>query len=198
MAIAATAGISLLGLAVGVISGMIGGFVDAALMRVVDIIQAVPLLMVALVAIGVVGPGAINLVLVFIFVGWPAYARVVRGSTLSLRERVFVDAARAQGATRRRIIVRHIVPNLLGPVTVLTTLDLGRILLGLSALSFLGFGVQPPEPEWGRMLADSRSYFFLAPHLLIYPGLAISALVLAVNLCGDGLRDALDVKLEAP
>jgi peptide/nickel transport system permease protein len=198
MAITATAGISLLGIVVGVTSGMLGGLVDALLMRVVDVIQAVPTLMVALVAIGVLGPGADKLVIVFVFVGWPAYARVVRGSTLSLRERVFVDAARALGASKPRIIVCHIIPNLVGPITVLTTLDLGRILLGISALSFLGFGVQPPEPEWGRMLADARTYFFLAPHLLIYPGAAISLLVLAVNLCGDGLRDALDVKMVAP
>lgn len=198
MALAATAGISLLGIVIGVISGMLGGFVDALLMRVVDVMQSLPTLMVALVAIGVLGAGADKLVVVFVFVGWPAYARVVRGSTLALRERVFVDAARALGASRLRIIVRHIVPNLVGPVTVLTTLDLGRILLGISALSFLGFGVQPPEPEWGRMLADARTYFFLAPHLLMYPGVAISLLVLAVNLCGDGLRDALDVKMAAP
>ena len=198
MALAATAGITLLGLVLGVTSGMLGGIVDAVVMRVVEVVQAVPLLLVALVAIGVLGAGGAKLVAVFIVLGWPGYARVVRGSTLSLRERLYVDAARALGASRLRIMARHVVPNLLGPLMVLTTLDLGRILLGLSALSFLGFGLQPPAPEWGRMIADARNYFYLAPELLMYPGIAISLVVLAVNLCGDGLRDALDVKLSRP
>ena len=195
MALAATAGLSVVGLAVGVLTGMLGGVVDALVMRLVDVVQALPMLIIAMVAIGLWGRGADKLVLVFVAVGWPGYARVVRGATLSLRERAFVDAARSLGASRFRVMWRHIVPNLVGPVTVLSTLDLGRILLGLTALSFLGFGVQPPDPEWGRMLADARTYFYRAPQLLMYPGAAISLLVLAVNLCGDGLRDALDVQI---
>ena len=195
MALAATAGLSVVGLVVGVVTGMLGGVVDALVMRVVDVVQALPMLIIAMVAIGLWGRGADKLVAVFVAVGWPGYARVVRGATLALRERPYVDAARSLGASRLRVMWRHIVPNLVGPVTVLSTLDLGRILLGLTALSFLGFGVQPPDPEWGRMLADARSYFYRAPQLMVYPGMAISVLVLAVNLCGDGLRDALDVKI---
>ena len=193
--IAATAAITLLGLALGVAAGYLGGIVDNLIMRVVELIQALPMMIVVLVAARFLGTGIGNLVLIFAIVGWPAYARVVRVATLSLRERDFVMAARAAGSSRARIVRRHILPNLVAPVTVLSTLDLGRILLGLSALGFLGFGVQPPQPEWGRMLADARSYFYLAPHLLIIPGVAISLVVLAVNLCGDGLRDALDVKV---
>lgn len=195
MALAAGFGISLVGLVVGVVTGLLGGVVDALVMRVVEIIQALPMLIVAMVAIGLWGRGSDKLVLVFVAVGWPGYCRVVRAATLALRERAFVDVARSLGASKWRVMWRHIVPNLMGPVTVLSTLDLGRILLGLTALSFLGFGVQPPNPEWGSMLSEARRYFYYAPQLLVYPGVAISLLVLAVNLCGDGLRDALDVKI---
>lgn len=194
-ALAATLGITVLGLVLGVTSGMLGGLVDTLVMRLVDVVSALPTLLVAMVVLGVLGPGTDKLVLTVVVLGWPGYARVIRGATLVLREEQFVGAARAVGASRCRIMARHVVPNLMAPITVLSTLDVGRILLGLTALSFLGFGVQPPTPEWGAMMADARSYFFRAPRLLVYPGVAISLVVLALNLCGDGLRDALDAKV---
>jgi len=194
-AVAATLGITFLGVAFGVIAGMLGGLVDTLVMRLVDVLSALPTLLVAMVVLGVLGPGTDKLVLTVTLLGWPGYARVMRGATLVLREQDFIGATRALGASRLRIMVRHIIPNLMGPLTVLSTLDVGRILLALTALSFLGFGVQPPDPEWGAMMADARSYFYRAPRLLVYPGAAISLLVLAVNLCGDGLRDALDEKV---
>jgi ABC-type dipeptide/oligopeptide/nickel transport system permease subunit len=194
-AFAAVAGISLIGFALGTWAGTVGGVVDTLIMRVVDTFQALPLLIVAMVAVGFLGGGADKLVLTVALLGWTGYARVVRAATLSIREREFVDAARAQGASVPWIMRRHIAPNLLGVATALSTVDLGRIVLVLAGLSFLGFGVTPPDPEWGAMLADARTSFFLAPQLLWYPGLAISLLVLAVNLCGDGLRDAVDGKV---
>jgi peptide/nickel transport system permease protein len=194
-ALVVTTGITLLGLLFGVTAGMLGGVVDTLIMRAVDVLSALPTLLVAMVVLGVFGSGIDKLVLTVTLLGWPGYARVMRGATLVLREQDYVGAARAVGASRLRIMCRHIVPNLLAPVTVLSTLDVGRILLALTALSFLGFGVQPPDPEWGAMMADARNNFYSAPRLLIYPGAAISLLVLAVNLCGDGLRDALDARV---
>lgn len=195
MAAAASVGISLLGLVVGVVTGMLGGWVDNLVMRAVEVVQSVPMLIVAMVAAGLLDRGPVALVLVFVAVGWPGYARVIRGVTLALRERRYVEASTALGASRLRVMVRHLVPNVAAPATVLSTLDMGRMLLGLTALSFLGFGVQPPHPEWGRMMADARPYFYPAPRMLVIPGMAISLLVLAVNLVGDGLRDALDTKV---
>lgn len=194
-ALVVTTGITVLGLLFGVTAGMLGGVVDTLVMRAVDVLSALPTLLVAMVVLGVLGSGIDKLVLTVTLLGWPGYARVMRGATLVLREQDYVGAARAVGASRLRIMCRHIVPNLLAPVTVLSTLDVGRILLALTALSFLGFGVQPPDPEWGAMMADARNNFYSAPRLLIYPGAAISLLVLAVNLCGDGLRDALDARV---
>lgn len=194
-ALVATLGITVLGLALGVTSGMVGGLVDTLVMRLVDVVSALPTLLVAMAVLGVLGPGTDKLVLTVVLLGWPGYARVIRGATLVLREEQFVGAATAVGASRRRVMARHIVPNLMAPITVLSTLDVGRIVLGLTALSFLGFGVQPPSPEWGAMMSDARSYFYGAPRLLVYPGVAISLLVLALNLCGDGLRDALDARV---
>lgn len=194
-ALLATAGITLLGLFFGVTSGMLGGVVDALVMRLVDVLSALPTLLLAMVVLAVFGSGIDKLVLIVTLLGWPGYARVIRGATLVLREQDYIAASRAVGSSQGRVMLRHIVPNLAGPVTVLSTLDVGRILLALTALSFLGFGVQPPNPEWGAMMADARTNFYGAPKLLLYPGAAISLLVLAVNLCGDGLRDALDARV---
>jgi peptide/nickel transport system permease protein len=191
-AVVATAGIGLLGLVLGVCSGLLGGVVDALVMRLVEVLQALPLLIVAMVAVGLLGGGTDKLVLTVILLGWTTNARAVRAITLSIRERPYVHAARAQGATQGRIMLRHIVPSVLSTVTALSMIELGRIVLALSALSFLGFGVQPPTPEWGAMLADARTAFYVAPQLLVYPGLAITLLVLAINLMGDGVRDAFD------
>jgi peptide/nickel transport system permease protein len=125
------------------------------------------------------------------------HARVVRAATLTLRERSFVESSRALGSSRSRVAIRHIVPNVASPVVVIATLEVGRILLIVSTLSFLGFGARPPHPEWGSMLADARNYFFLAPRLLIIPGIAIFLVVLSANLFGEGLRDALEPRKAA-
>ena len=192
MAVAATVGVTALGMVLGLLAGMRGRTTEAVIMRLVDILQSLPTLILALVIVGLLGQGLRNLVITIILIQWPQYARVVRGMALSLREREFVQAARAVGASRLRIMVHHVAPNLLGPVVVLSTIDMGRTLLAVSGLSFLGFGIAPPTPEWGSMLAEAKSFIDRAPQLLAWPGLAITLVVLAFNLAGDGLRDALD------
>ncbi|MGH9264258.1 MAG: ABC transporter permease [Acidimicrobiales bacterium] len=192
MALSATVGITLLGTVLGLVAGMYGRLADTAIMRAVDILLSLPTLILALVVVGLLGQGLRNLIITIILVQWPRYARLVRGMTLKIREQAFVEAARAVGATRPRIMFRHIAPNLIGPTIVFSTIDLGNTLLVVSGLSFLGFGVGPPTPEWGAMLAEARSFLDRAPQLLWYPGMAITLMVLAFNLAGDGLRDLLD------
>ncbi len=192
MTVAATGGITVIGLLMGLVAGTYGGRVDTVVARLVDILLALPTLILALVVVGLLGQGLRNLVIAMVLVGWPGYARVVRGVTFSIRERPFVEASRAVGSSRVRIMLRHVLPHLAGPVIVLSTLDMGRTLLAVSGLSFLGLGVAPPAPEWGAMLAEAKDYLDRAPQLLVYPGLAITFLVLAFNLAGDGLRDFLD------
>ncbi|MDQ6858779.1 MAG: ABC transporter permease [Chloroflexota bacterium] len=191
-AILTTAAITAIGIIVGTITGYYGGVVDMLVMRVVDVFLALPRLVLALAVTGVLGPGLINLMIGIIAVGWADYSRLVRGAVLSIRERPYVESARSVGATPARVMFRHILPNLLGQVLVLSTLDLGAILLTLSGLSFLGLGVRPPTPEWGTMLAEGKAFLDRAPQLMVLPGLAISLVVLGFNLLGDGLRDALD------
>ncbi len=190
-----TAAITVIGIAVGLVSGYYGGLVDATIMRVVDVILALPRLVLALAITGVLGVGIVNLMLAIIAVGWADYSRIVRGLVLSLRERPFVEGARAVGASPGRIMVKHVAPNLVGQVIVLSTLDLGSILLTLSGLSFLGLGVRPPTPEWGSMLAEGKNFLDRAPQLMLWPGLAISLVALGFNLLGDGLRDMLDPRV---
>ena len=194
-ALITTAAITIIGIAVGLVSGYYGGLVDATIMRVVDVILALPRLVLALAITGVLGVGIVNLMLAIIAVGWADYSRIVRGLVLSLRERPFVEGARAVGASPGRIMVRHVAPNLVGQVIVLSTLDLGSILLTLSGLSFLGLGVRPPTPEWGSMLAEGKNFLDRAPQLMLWPGLAISLVALGFNLLGDGLRDMLDPRV---
>ncbi len=192
MALSATIGITVLGVLLGLIAGMYGRFAETVIMRSVDVLLALPTLILALVVVGLLGQGLRNLIITIILVGWPRYARLVRGMSLKIREQDFVEAARAVGATRPRIMFRHVAPNLLGPIVVFSTLDLGSVLLSVSGLSFLGFGIGPPTPEWGAMLAEGRSFLDKAPQLLFWPGAAITLMVLAFNLAGDGLRDLLD------
>ncbi len=192
MALTATAGITVLGIALGMIAGMYGRLVDSAIMRVVEVLQSLPLLILALVVVGLLGQGLRNLIITIALLGWPNYARVVRGMTFKLRDREFVQAALASGASRTRIMLRHVAPNLIGPVVVLSTLNMGSVLLVVSGLSFLGFGVKPPTAEWGAMISEARNYLDKAPLLLAWPGLAITLMVLSFNLAGDGLRDFLD------
>jgi len=194
-AIVVTTAITVIGIAVGLISGYYGGWVDAVIMRVVDVLLALPRLILALAVTGVLGPSLPNLMLAIIAVGWADYSRIVRSLVLGLRERPFVESARAVGADPPRIVLRHIAPNLLGQVIVLSTLDFGAVLLTLSGLSFLGLGVRPPTPEWGSMLAEGKNFLDRAPQLMVYPGAAIAIVVLGFNLLGDGLRDLLDPRV---
>lgn len=144
---------------------------------------------------GMLGPGIVNAMIGLVGIWWVSYARIVRGLVLSVRERPYVEAARTIGATNNRILWRHVVPNVVAPVIVLATLEMGQLILAIAGLSFLGLGAQPPTPEWGTMLNEGRPFLQFAPQLMIYPGLAISLIVLGFNLLGDGLRDMLDPRL---
>jgi peptide/nickel transport system permease protein len=181
-----------IGVVVGLVAGYVGGWVDEALMRLVDVLLAFPGIVLALVIAGILGPSLTNLVLALAVVGWTRYARVVRSSVLEVRERPFVAASRLTSAPRRRVVRRHVLPNVAGPVVVLATLDLGGVILAAAGLSFLGLGAQPPAPEWGTMLSTGRHHLREASWLVNAPGLAIVLAVLGSNLLGDGLRDALD------
>lgn len=181
-----------LGVAVGLVTGFYGGWIDAVLMRIVDGILAFPSLLLAIVIAGALGPGISNVLVALCCVWWASYARVVRSLVLAVRARPWVEAARGIGASDLRIILRHILPNIFPPVLVLATLEMGELVLAIAGLNFLGLGVRPPTPEWGAMLNDGRPYLLTAPELMIYPGLAITALVVGFNLLGDGLRDLLD------
>jgi ABC-type dipeptide/oligopeptide/nickel transport system permease subunit len=181
-----------IGVTVGATAGYFGGWVDSLLSRVVDTLMAFPTLVLLITLSAVLGP---SLKIVVIIIGttvWAQYARVVRADVLSLRERDFVQAARAAGATDSRIIFRHIVPNVLGPVIVIATLGIGGIIILEAALSFLGLGIQAPKASWGGDLSAARSHIRNFPHIAIAPGVLITITVLAFNLVGDGLRDALD------
>lgn len=180
------------GVVVGVAAGYVGGVLDDILMRLVDTILSVPSLLLGLAIVGTLGPGVGTLMFGLAAIWWVSYARVVRGLVLALRERGFVEGARALGASDRRIVTHHVLPSILPSIAVLATLEMGELVLAISGLSFLGLGAQPPAPEWGAMLNDGRTFFFTAPQLMLYPGLAISLAVLGFNLMGDGLRDALD------
>lgn len=179
-------------LIVGTLSGYYGGWLDTFLMSVVDLLLAFPGLILAVAIAGTLGPSLFNVMIAMAAVWWAGYARLVRGMVLSIRNREFVEAARAVGASDRRIMVLHIWRNILGPVIVLATLDMGWIILGISGLNFLGLGAQPPTPEWGAMLNDGRPFLQTAPQIMLYPGAAIFMVVLGFNLLGDGLRDVLD------
>ncbi len=184
-----------IGVTVGMISGYFGGRVDAVVMRVVDVLLAFPTFVLYLAILGMLGPGLRNLMIALVIITWDQYARIVRGLVLSIRERRFVQASRALGASDRHLLVRHILPNVVPPVVVLASLETGKLVLALAALGFFGLGVQPPTPEWGTMINQSRLFLQTAPTLMIWPGLAIGLAVLGFNLLGDGLRDVLDPRL---
>lgn len=188
----ATAVIVSIGTIVGCLSGYLGGRLDSFLMRVVDTLLAFPGLILALAIVGVMGPGLINVLVGVTVVAWAGYARLVRGLVLEVRERLYVQAAIALGGSRNWILWRHVLPNVISPVIVLASLEMGVLILTIAGLNFLGLGIQPPEPEWGAMLNQGRPFFQSAPQLMIYPGLLISLTVLGFNLLGDGLRDVLD------
>jgi peptide/nickel transport system permease protein len=183
------------GVAAGLVAGYLGGRVDALIMRIVDLNLAFPLILLALAVVALLGASLKNLVIVMSITTWMIYARVVRGLSLSLRQQEFVQAVRALGARDRRIIARHVLPNVLAPVMVIWTLEVARVILMESALSFLGLGVPPPTPTWGRMLAEGRDYLSVAGWIAVFPGIAILVTVLGINFLGDGLRDLLDPRL---
>ena len=183
---------SVIGILLGSIAGYFGGRVDEAISRVVDVLLAFPGLLLAIALVAVLGPSLTNVVLALSVIGWVGYARLVRGQVLRSRELEFVQAARALGASTPRILLRHVIPTTLPAVTVQATLGMGGAILAEAALSFLGLGVQPPTPSWGTMLNYGRGHLLDAPHLTVFPGMAIAILVLGFNFLGDGLRDALD------
>ncbi|MCL0075541.1 nickel ABC transporter permease subunit NikC [Dehalococcoidia bacterium] len=187
---------SITGVTLGLIAGYRGGLIDELIMRIVDILLAFPGIILALVIAGILGPSLYNVMLALAVVGWTSYARVVRGSVLSVKEKGFVEAVRVLGASDARIMFRHVLPNVMAPVIVMATLGMAHVILAAAALSFLGLGAQPPTPEWGSMLNDGRAFMRTAPHLTIFPGLAIMVTVLAFNFLGDGLRDILDPRLK--
>lgn len=186
-------GVSLtLGILIGAVAGLYGGWVDEAAMRAVDILQAFPGILLAIALAAILGPSLVNVVLALSVIGWVGYARLARGQVLVVREAEFVAAATALGAGPGRLLFRHLLPSILGPVVVEATFGLAGAVVAEAALSFLGLGAQPPTPSWGAMLNEGRQYLLVAPHLTIFPGLTVSATVLAFNFLGDGLRDLLD------
>jgi peptide/nickel transport system permease protein len=184
-----------LGSFIGAVAGFAGGWVDNVLMRLMDVVLSFPSLILAIAIVTVLGPGLINAQLAIGIVSIPIYARVMRASVLSVREADFVTASRALGESSAGILSRRILPNALTPLIVQGTLGIGGAILEVAALSFVGLGALPPTAEWGFMIASDRNLFFSAPHLIFFPGLAITLSVLAFNLIGDGLRDALDPRL---
>jgi len=185
-----------LGMVIGLVAGYFGGRMDDLLMRLADIQLAFPFILLAIAVIGVLGPSLRNIIIVIGVSSWVVYARVVRGEVLSIREREYVHAAVALGSRHWRVLVTHVLPNTFTPWLVVATLDMARVIVIESALSFLGLGVQPPTPTWGGMLADGRVYLSTAWWLATFPGLAILITVLGINLFGDGLRDTLDPRLK--
>ncbi len=183
------------GIILGMLAGFYSGIVDEVIMRIVDIFLAFPGLILALVIAGLLGPGMFNVLFALSLVGWMGYARVVRGVVLAEKEKNFVETARALGAGSLYIMYRHLLPNVLAPVIVMATLGIGQAILAAAGLSFLGLGAQPPVPVWGSMLNDGKMYLQTAPHLTIFPGLAIMITVLSFNFLGDGLRDLFDPRL---
>ena len=185
----------IIGSVIGAAAGFFGGRSDNVLMRIMDVVLSFPSLVLAIAIVTVLGPGLINAQLAIAIVAIPIYARVMRASVLSVRETDYVTASRALGESQRGILMRRVMPNALTPAIVQGTLGIGGAILEVAALSFIGLGAQPPQAEWGSMIALDRNLFFSAPHLSFFPGLAITLVVLGFNLLGDGLRDALDPRL---
>lgn len=185
----------IIGTVLGMIGGYYGGKIDNLIMRLIDILLAFPGIFLAISIIAVLGPGLMNLMLAAGIYSIPQFARIVRGSVISLKEKEFIEAARAVGEKDGAILFRYLLPNSLAPIIVQTTLRMATVLLTASGLSFLGLGVQPPTPEWGAMLSNARAYLITAPHVATVPGVAIMLVVLGFNLFGDGLRDSLDPRL---
>ncbi len=181
-----------MGVIIGAVAGFFGGWVDTLISRVIDTLMAFPIIALLIVLAAVLGPSLVTTIVVIGFTGWARFARVVRADVMSLKQQDFVTAAQASGVGNWRIIWRHLLPNVMGPVIVLASLGIGGIIILESALSFLGLGIRPPNPSWGTTLADGRAFILRFPHIAFFPGLMIVITVLAFNFIGDGLRDALD------
>ena|SRR5690625_4357920 len=184
------------GVLLGIISGYYGKQIDTIIMRVMDVLLAFPGILLALAIVSVLGPSLNNVIIAVAIFSVPVFARIVGGSTLEVKNLEYVDAIKALGASDMRVIFKHILPNVTSPLIVQATLNIATAVLAASGLSFLGLGAQPPMPEWGAMLSDGRNYLFNAPHVAFFPGVAIVIVVLAFNILGDGLRDALDPKMK--
>lgn len=181
-----------LGLLIGSAAGYLGGIIDELIMRLVDLLMAFPGIILALCIVGVLGPSIQNLFIALVALGWVGYARIARGMVLSLKEQNFIEAARGLGGNGGYIIIRHIIPNVVPSLIILAAMHVGHAILSIASLSFLGLGVQPPTPEWGTMLNEGKQFIFTHPHVIFFPGLAVTATVFAFNILGDGLRDLLD------
>lgn len=183
------------GIVMGSLAGYFGGWVDLLIMRIAEIFMTIPQFLLVIAAVAIVGPSFTSVLVIIGLSSWTGYARVLRGEILSIKQKPFVEAARAYGSGSLRILVRHVLPNCLSPLIVMVTLNVASVILLESSLSFLGFGIQEPQASWGSILSQGRAYFQTAPHVATFPGIAIMMAVLAFNLLGDGLRDALDPKL---
>jgi peptide/nickel transport system permease protein len=186
----------IIGLTIGLLTGYFGGWIEIVLMRFADVQLSIPTLLLAITVVTALGPSVTNLILVLAVTRWVEWARVVRATVLQIKENEYVEAARAVGMPHYAIIIRHILPNSLTPVIIISSQMIGFFILMEAALSFLGLGVQPPDPSWGAMIANGRNYILVAPWIAIIPGIALMITVLAVNIMGDGLRDVLDPRLK--
>lgn len=185
----------LIGIPIGLLSGFAGGIIDRFFMRMTDAFMAFPDFIVAIVLSGLLGPGLMNLIIAIATVKWTSYARLVRSTVINEKEKTYMIVAELNGVSKFRIMTKHLLPYVIGHVMVLGTLDIGKVILMIASLSYIGLGAQPPSPEWGAMLNDGRAYFHTDPHLMVVPGLAIVFVVLISNLLGDRLRDSYDVKI---
>ncbi len=196
MSVAAIMAAGFIGTMIGAAAGYYGGKVDNVIMRCMDIILSLPYMLLAIAIVAALGPGLVN-VLISIAIGYvPEFARITRASVMTIREREFIEAARAVGASDKKIIFSQMLPNITAPLIVEVTMAIAGAILSIAGLSFLGLGIQPPLPEWGAMLTNARGYIRDAWHITVFPGLIILITILALNIIGDGLRDALDPKLK--
>ncbi|MGG5823892.1 ABC transporter permease [Falsiroseomonas sp. HW251] len=196
VAVLAVLGAALVGIAAGLAAGHYGGRVDSVIMRLADVQLAFPVVLLVIVVAAVLGPSILNLVAILALSGWPRFARIVRGSVLTVRELGYVEAGRAAGSSDMMLMLRHILPNVASPIIVYASFELARMILLEATMSFLGLGVQPPTPTWGGMINDGRGYLHLSLGASLLPGLAIALTILACNLLGDDLRDALDPRMD--
>ncbi len=183
------------GILFGSAAGYFGGWVDLLIMRLAEIFMTIPQFLLVIAAVAIIGPSFNSILIVIGLSSWTGYARVLRGEILSVKQKPFVEAARAYGSNHWRVLTKHVLPNCWSPLIVMVTMNVASVILLESSLSFLGFGIQEPQASWGSILSQGRAYFQTAPHIATFPGVAIMIAVLAFNLLGDGLRDALDPKL---